>query len=187
MPPRSLSRIPLAEMNPLLSDYLAPRVARLGYLGEFFQCAAHQPDALLAFQRFTDAAKGGLSDKIIETVALTAAQVMDNRYERHQHERLSVRLGFGRPWVAEVVALGTAPASAMTPDEVLVQRFVIRALETRGHDAGSLFGEIVEALGADQAIAVLMVLGRYAVHALVVNTLRLAAPVPSIFEDGFDA
>ena len=182
-----MPRLGLADMNPVLADYLAPRVARLGYLGEFFQCAAHQPEALLAFQRFTDAAKGGLPDKLVETVALTAAQVMGNEYERHQHERLAVRLGFGRPWVAEVTALGTAPAGQMSDHELLTQRLVVSVLETRGHGSAALFEAVVAALGVEQAVAVLMVLGRYAVHALVVNTLRLAPPVPSIFEDGFDA
>jgi hypothetical protein len=187
LPRADLPRIALAEMNPALADYLSPRVARLGYLGEFFQCAAHQPDALLAFQRFTDAAKGGLSDKLVETIALTAAQVMNNRYERHQHERLAVRLGFGRAWVAEVIALGGAPAGQMSDHELLIQRFVVSALETQGHDSAALFGAVVEVLGAERAVAVLMVLGRYAVHALAVNTLGLVPPVPSIFEDGFDA
>ena len=185
--PGGLPRIAAEDMDPELAAYLAPRVARLGYLGEFFRCAAHQPDALLAFQRFTDAAKGGLSDRLTETVALTAAQVMRNSYERHQHERLAVRLGFGRDWVAEVVSLGATPGDQMSPDERLVQRFVIRTLETQGHDADDLFQEVVSALGAPSAVAVLMVLGRYVVHALMVNTLRLAPPVPSIFEDGFDA
>ena len=31
----------------------------------------------------------------------------------------------------------------------------------------------------------LMVIGRYVTHALIVNTLALKPPVPSIFEDGF--
>src|SRR5690242_16685150 len=78
----TLPRIPLEEMDIELAEYLGPRVTRLGYLGEFFQCAAHQPRALLAFQAYTDAAKSGLSDRLTETVALTAAQVMGNRYER---------------------------------------------------------------------------------------------------------
>ena len=184
----NLPRIAAADMRPDLAAYLAPRVARLGYLGEFFQCAAHQPDALLAFQQFTDAAKGGLSDRLTETVALTTAQLMGNAYERHQHERLSVRLGFGRDWVAEVTSLGAAAGgSQMSPDERLVQRLVIRVLESRGHDAGALFGEVAAALSPAGAMAVMMVLGRYVVHALMVNTLSLAPPVPSIFEDGFDA
>ena len=183
----SLPRIAAADLPPDLAAYLAPRVARLGYLGEFFQCAAHQPQALLAFQQFTDAAKGGLSERLTETVALTAAQVMGNAYERHQHERLAVRLGLGRDWVADVVSMDPAPDGPMSADERLVQRFVIRVLETRGHDAGALFDEVVRALGPPGAVAVMMVLGRYVVHALMVNTLGLAPPVPSIFDDGFNA
>ena len=40
--------------------------------------------------------------------------------------------------------------------------------------------------GPEPAVAVMMVLGRYLVHALIVNSLGLAPPVPSIFEDGFE-
>ncbi len=34
--------------EPALWKVLRPRVERLGYLGESFQCAAHQPDALIS-------------------------------------------------------------------------------------------------------------------------------------------
>ena len=78
---------------------------RLGYLGEFFQCAANQPDALVCFQDFTEALKQALPDPITEVVALTAAQLMDNAYERVQHERLSLKLGFGQGWITDVLSL----------------------------------------------------------------------------------
>ena len=49
-----IPRLSSTQMSPDLADYLRPRVERLGYLGEFFQCSAHQPGALLAFMRFTE-------------------------------------------------------------------------------------------------------------------------------------
>ena len=66
---------------------MRPRVERLGYLGEFFQCAANVPDALLAFDVFTAALKRALPDRVTEVVALTVATRLGNAYERHQHER----------------------------------------------------------------------------------------------------
>ena len=102
--------IPRLELDALRSDlvaYLKPRVERLGYLGEMFKCAGNAPDATLQFMHFTDALKETLPDRLTELGALTVASFMDNRYERHQHERLSVKLGFAREWIAQVNALET--------------------------------------------------------------------------------
>lgn len=180
----SVPKIPFEALPQTLADALRPRVKRLGYFGEFFQYAAHQPEALLAFNQFTEAGKGGLPDKLVELVALTCAGWMDNAYERHQHERLCVRLGYGRDWVAAVNALDSNH-NGLSDDERLVQMFLLTVLDSRGHEAGPMFERVVAALGPAGAIAVLMVLGRYVVHGLFVNTLGLAPPVPSIFEDGF--
>ncbi|RKE38614.1 hypothetical protein B0G76_4947 [Paraburkholderia sp. BL23I1N1] len=91
------NRIPRLEMESLppdLAAYLGPRVKRLGYLGELFKCAGNAPDVILQFMHFTDALKKALPDRLTELGALTVASYMENRYERHQHERLSVKLGF---------------------------------------------------------------------------------------------
>jgi hypothetical protein len=41
---------------------------------------------------------------------------------------------------------------------------------------------VIETVGPAQAMAVLMLIGRYATHAFIVNALQLTPPVPSIFE-----
>jgi hypothetical protein len=180
-----LERLEFAEFPPPLAAAIEPKMRRLGYLGEFFKCAAHQPQALQRFIEFTEAANDGVPKKLVEVVSLTAAAWMDNAYERNQHERLSVRLGFGRDWVAAVNALDPKDASVMSGDERDVQAFVLTVLNSKGRAAGPEFEQLVATLGAAQAVAVLMVLGRYVVHGLFVNTLALKPPVPSIFEDGF--
>lgn len=91
-----IPRLEMADMRADLADYLTPRVERLRYLGELFKCAGHAPDVLLQFMHFTDALKQALPDRLTELGALTVASYMENRYERHQHERLSVKLGFPR-------------------------------------------------------------------------------------------
>ncbi len=181
-----IPRLEFDQLEPALAEALRPRVERLGYLGEFFKCTAHQPEALRAFIEFTETAKGGLPKRLVETVALTCATYMGNAYERNQHERLSVRLGFGKPWVTAVEA-PDPDAGALGEDEKRVQRYVLKALDSKGQAASGEFAQLVAALGHEQAIAVLMVTGRYVVHALVVNTLGLAPPVPSVFEDGFES
>lgn len=185
-PRADLPRLEFDQLAPELARYLEPRVKRLNYLGEFFKCTGHQPQALLAFMEFTEAAKGSLPQRLVELIALTAAGWMGNAYERNQHERLSMRLGFGREWVAEVNALKPQAAATLSPIERQLQEFVIAVLDSRGHGMGEKFSELLAQLGAEQSTAVLMVVGRYVVHALIVNTLALAPPVPSIFEDGFD-
>lgn len=181
----TLPRLEFAEFAPALAAALEPRVKRLGYLGEFFKCGAHQPEALTAFIEFTEACKGGLPNRLVEVVALSCAGWMGNDYERNQHERLCVRLGFGRDWVAAVNALKPDLSSPMTDEEREVQRLTLKVLDTRGKAAGELFEKAVERLGPERAVAILMVIGRYVVHGLFVNTLQLKPPVPSIFEDGF--
>lgn len=180
-----LKRFAFDDLPPTLSGALEARVNRLGYFGEFFQCAAHQPEALKAFVDFTELAKAGVPKKIVEVVALTCAGWMGNAYETNQHERLSIRSGFGHDWVRAVERLQPEERAEMSPDEQLVQRLVLTTLDSRGHASADLFEAVRAALGDACAVAILMIVGRYVVHGLFVNTLGLAPPVPSIWEDGF--
>ena len=114
-------------------------------------------------------------------IALSCAVWMGNDYERHQHERLCVKLGFDIAWIGAVCRLDAEGQSVLGDDEALVQRLVLTMLDSKGKAAGSLFEETVARLGQAEAMAVLMVVGRYVVHGLIVNSLDLAPPVPSIF------
>lgn len=185
VPAEVLPRLSLEQLRADVADYLGPRVRRLGYLGEFFRCCGHQPDALLDFMRYTENSKKGLPEKLVELIALTAAMEYGNAYERNQHERLCIRLGFGAEWIKAVEARSPDTETGLSDSERRVQRLVLSALRSQGHDSAASFREVAVDLGAPAAMAAMMVLGRYAVHALVVNTLSLAPPVPSIFEDGF--
>jgi alkylhydroperoxidase family enzyme len=178
-----IPRIAEDKLAPKLATALGPRVERLGYLGEFFRCAAHAPDALLAFIAFTDAAKGDLPNRLVELVALTASVCAGSDYERNQHERLAVRLGLGREWVETVTRC--VPEDLESTEERAVQRYVIKALARHGHDTATEIETMTLSLGPAGAVAVMMLTGRYLVHALFVNGLRLPPPVPSVFEDDF--
>jgi alkylhydroperoxidase family enzyme len=174
-------RIPRLEMNeldPRIRDMLGPRVERLGYLGEFFKCAAHVPDVLYHFYQMTEALKDALPDKLTEVVALTVAKRMANDYELHQHERLSLKLGFGDAWVRAVEACtpGTAELDAA---ERLTQAYTLATLAGNGKGVAREFDALAAAVGPAQAMAVVMLIGRYVAHALTVNTLELAPPVAS--------
>jgi len=57
-------RLEFDELAPRLQDILRARVARLGYLGEFFKCTAVQPDILASFLEMTEALKNALPDRL---------------------------------------------------------------------------------------------------------------------------
>lgn len=173
-----IPRLPMKEMTPELQQSLGPRVDRLGYLGEFFQCAAHQPQALMSFMSFTEDLKDALPDNLTEVVALSVAMFMGNAYERVQHERLSLKLGFNPDWVREVISL-TGDGDLMSAPELAVQKLTLAVIERRGHNTADEMEAVIETLGHEQAIAVLMLIGRYVTHALMVNCLELAPPVGS--------
>jgi hypothetical protein len=175
----------IEQMKPELAAYLRPRVARLNYLGEMFKCAANAPDVLLAFMHLTDALKEALPDRLAEATVLTVASSMGNHYERHQHERLCVRLGFGREWIAAVERLAPGSAPQMSSAEQAAQRYAMAAIDSRGRKCQDEFRALAALVSPGEAIAIVMLVGRYITHALLVNTLELAPPVPSIFEDGF--
>jgi hypothetical protein len=182
-----IPRIEQDAMAPPLADYLKPRVERLGYLGEWFKAAGNAPAVLLAFLKLTDALKDALPPKVSEAVVLTEATVLNNQYEKNQHERLSVRSGYGREWVAEVERVTPDTAVLMTQAECAAQRYTLAALSGDLPHIRSTFQTLSNHFSPGEAIAILMLVGRYWAHALGVATLDLAAPVPSIFEDNFTA
>ncbi len=177
-----ISRLSSGEMPPELAEILRPRVERLGYLGEFFQCAAHQPRALISFLAFTEDLRQALPETLTEVVALSVSCLMNNRYERVQHERLCLRLGFGEAWLREVTSLEPEGGCLLSSEERLVQRLVIAVVERKGHETRPELEAVIRVIGPVKAIAVLMLVGRYVTHALLVNSLALEPPVESPLE-----
>lgn len=178
-----IPRLQMHQFPPDLAASLESKVQRLKYLGEFFQCMANEPKALLSFNTLTDDLKKALPDNVTEVVALTGAGRMENHYERHQHERLSVKLGFGKEWVREVNALAPDSAKLMREDERVIQKFTIAVIDRRGRGVEKEFDAVVQAVGPQQAAAIIMLIGRYVMHALISNALALKPPVPSVFEE----
>lgn len=178
-----IPRLSAKEMPPALASFLRPRVERLGYLGEFFQCTAHQPEALLSFLEFTEHLKHALPNNLTEIIALSIAVLMENDYERVQHERLSLKLGFSEQWLREVLSLAADVHGILSEQEYLVQRLVISVARRGGRSTTSEFDAVTRAIGPASAIAVLMLIGRYMSHALIVNTLNLAPPPVSVLQE----
>ncbi|MGV0037094.1 carboxymuconolactone decarboxylase family protein [Mycobacterium colombiense] len=178
-----LAGIPLIgieDLDPAVKQRLQSKIDRLGYLGGFFQLTAHQPEALAAFIDYTDATKRALPDDLTEIVALTVATATGNDYERHQHERLSVKLDLGKDWVAAVQLLDPDNA-ALTPQQYATQKWVLAVLKAHGRDTAAERDALVSQLGPKLAIAVALACGRYVAHATIANSFAIQPPVPSIF------
>jgi alkylhydroperoxidase family enzyme len=178
-----ISRLEFDQLAPSVQKVLDARVKRLGYLGEFFKCSGHQPEILVPFMEMTEALKQALPDRLTELGALTVAALMANDYERNQHERLSRKLGFGEEWVAAVERLDPDGAAGLSVAERAIQRLVIRAVERRGQNVAAELDTVIGHVGPQQAVAILFLVGRYITHAIIVNALGLAPPVPSIFNE----
>jgi alkylhydroperoxidase family enzyme len=178
---KKIPRLEMDQLAPKVQETLAARVKRLGYLGEFFKCSGHNPDVLVPFMEMTEALKEALPDRLTEVGALTVAGLLGNEYERNQHERLSEKLGFGRDWVAAVNRLDPEAGGPMSGDERAVQRLALAVVKRQAHGVEKELDAVIERIGHAQAMATLFLIGRYVMHAYVVNALHLAPPVPSIF------
>ena len=177
-----IPRLGLDQMDAELAAMLRPRVERLGYLGEFFQCAANSPDPLKHFYRLTESLKKALPDRLTEVVALTVAAEARNNYERVQHERLSLKLGFGEAWVRDVLRREPGVKHSLSDAERAVQVLTLAVLKNYGRGVRAELEAVVAAVGPEQGIAVLILIGRYVTHAQIVNALDLEPPVASPLE-----
>src|SRR5258707_13717854 len=128
-----IPRLSAVEMEPQIAWMLRPRIERLGFLGEFFQCAANQPRALEHFLKWTEELKHALPENLTEVVALTVAQFVGNAYERIQHERLSLKLGYSKQWLLDVLSLRPETGS-LNAAEKAVQALVIATAGRNGHN-----------------------------------------------------
>lgn len=178
--------ISFEELGPELQEMLGPRYERLGYLGEFFQYGAHQPDALAGFVRFSEALKDALPGELVEVVALTVAAETENDYERVQHERLSLRLGMSSEQVEAVIA-GRLAAADFSPAQIASAELARCCARTNGRRCERRLAALRELVDEETAIGVLLLCGRYVAHAAIANTLGLRPPVPSPLADREEA
>jgi alkylhydroperoxidase family enzyme len=163
------------ELGGELQVLLAPRVERLGYLGEFFQLAAHQPEALVGFVRFSEALKAALPWRLVEIAALTVAGETENDYERVQHERLALKLGMSEEDLGAVLAREVSPPR-FSPAEVATEELALNCARRVGRDGEAAFVALREATDQETAVGVLLVCSRYLAHANFVNTLNMGVP-----------
>ena len=176
-----IPRLSFADLDPQLAELLRPKVERLNYLGEFFQCMGHQPTPLISFHRLTEELKEALPDNLTELVALSVATVMGNDYELVQHEHLALKLGMSEAWVKEVITLRLEGHRQLSEAEVAVQKLALLVVEQQGKETTPELETVVRSIGYEQSVGVLLLIGRYVMHALISNCLGLKPLVASPF------
>ncbi|HET9149538.1 MAG TPA: hypothetical protein VFO61_03570 [Alphaproteobacteria bacterium] len=177
-----LPRIEYENLEPGLKELFRPRVERLGYLGEFFRAMSACPETMKGFYAITESLKKELPDNFGQIVSVALSSRLGNRYEQYQNERLSLKLGLSKEWVRSALGPIDDPASVFTPEEKAVQAFAVAAGQSLGRGVDHEFKTLVERVGERKAAAVLWLVGRTITHALISNTLHLAPPVTSIFD-----
>jgi alkylhydroperoxidase family enzyme len=173
------THLSLQEMPPELQELMRPRVDRLGYLGEFFQRAAHQPDALAAFFRWTEALKEALPFRLVEAIALTIATHTHNDYERVQHERLALANGMSRDEIVALERMRAGTCATLDEEEAAAAALARCLLDDFGRGCDSALLRLSRLLGEPGAVACLMIAARYMAHATMANAWALKPPVPS--------
>lgn len=173
-------RIAFEDIEPKLKELFRPRVERLGYLGEFFRVMSAQPETMLGFFTITESLKKALPDNFTEIVSLSISSRLGNLYEQYQNEQLSRKLGFSDEWIREALE-GQGATHLFDAKEKAVQDYAIAAALRSGQNVEKEFEALVQAVGPEQAIAVVWLVTRTISHAVISNTLQLAAPVKSIF------
>jgi alkylhydroperoxidase family enzyme len=176
----------LVDLPAPLKELLEPRVARLGYLGAFFTHAAHQPDALLHFHQFTEALKAAVPERTVEIIALTIAGDTGNAYERVQHERLALKIGMD-PGEVRALSHGTLhPFPSFSAAERAAHTLATCVTKRYGSGCEPAFLRLKRVVGDEEAVACLLLAGRYVAHATIANVWRLEPPADSPFAAAAD-
>lgn len=165
-----------ATLTDELAAALAPRVARLGYLGGFFAVGARVPAALSAFMAFTEALKVAVPPDLAEIVALRAARILRNEYEEAQHIALANVLGLGPDWVSAALT-GDREAPCLSNAQRATLGLVAAQLTDAGHGAGAAVTTVDELCGPDLTVAIVLLISRYVAHAHASNAFQLVNPL----------
>ena len=176
-----IPRLEFEQLTPALQEVFRARVERLGYLGEFFKVMSHALETMGGFHTITESLKQALPDNFTEIVSLALSSRLANRYEQYQNERLSRRLGFSDDWIREAMTPAQGDGGVFGAEERAVQAFAIAVMEGSGRGVEAQLDAVINAIGPEQTVAVMWLIGRTVTHAMISNTLKLEPPVASIF------
>ena len=176
-----------AELDPGLLATLGPRVANRAHddLPVLFRILARQPDAYARMLEMAAAIERDLPDPLIQLLCITAAHEQGDDWVRVTHENLALRMGMAAEWVRDVRRFDptTERPTSLSDDERTAQRLCLAVLANRP-ESGAIIREIAHSHGDAYAVALLMLIGYYAMGTVVTRVLGLRSPPSEL--DGRD-
>jgi AhpD family alkylhydroperoxidase len=115
-------------------------------------------------------ASPALPARLRELVILRTAYLMDCRYELGQHTDIAPAAGLGEQEVTGLTSQSDWEQSGLNNIEQSVVHLTSELLTTRNVSA-AVFEQVHTALGSEATIEILMLIGRYAGLALMLNAL----------------
>lgn len=177
----AIEPLTIGQVAPELRTLLQPIVDRLGYFGAFFGYAGHAPGPLAGFMQYSGALKAALPDDLNEAIALTVCTRLDFAYERIQHERLAVKLGLARDWIAALV--GRSSPADLAGSQAAARALALAVLDDRLADAKLALDALADAEGPAVAVAALFQVTRFREICAIGRLFAIKPPVASIFAD----
>ncbi len=179
----AIPRLSFDEAAPEIQEMLRPVTDRLGYFGEFFQVVGHLPDALQAFMAYTGTVKSPLSLQQNEVLALSTCTAAGGDYERIQHERLALKSGLDREWIAELTGRSAPSPSLLSEEDAALRDLAVAVVTRDGRDVGAEIDRVAGLLGAEKTIAVVLQITRFQTISTLCKMFEMSLPVDSIFEE----
>lgn len=111
-----------------------------------------------------------LSRRLRELIVLRTAYLMDSAYELGQHKDVAQTVGVDVATIDAITTESDWQTGQFDATELAILRLTTELVTTR-RVAAPLFGQVHEALGSEATVEALMVIGRYAGLALMLNAL----------------
>jgi hypothetical protein len=170
------THVTFEEMPAELQELLSADTASTGHLGEFFERAAHQPDALIAFCAWTDALRDALPPRLVQTIALTVTTHTRSGTERAQQERAALAVGMTREEVRALERMRAGTCPSFSDEEVAAAALARCLLEDFGCGCESALLRLSRLIGEAATTACLMLAARHVASATMANAWTLRAP-----------
>jgi alkylhydroperoxidase family enzyme len=110
--------------------------------------------------------------RLREFIVLRTAYLMDSPYELGQHRDVARTAGLGGDEINAITSESAWQEAGFSPVELAVLRLTTELVTTRNVSA-ELFDEVHTAHGSEATVELLMVIGRYAGLALMLNALEV--------------
>jgi hypothetical protein len=169
-------RLAYEDLPAPLREQLKGRVAYLGHLGEFFQVAALQPEALGHFLAYTDALKAALPLRLTEIVTLTVAAETENEYELGMRERLGLPTELDPAEVRALVTGDVHSVQSFSPTDIAAADLARAVAGARGRSCHEPYERLEGLETPALAVGCLMLATRFLAHGTMANTWSLLSP-----------